>query len=114
MGVFDSFIKPESERRPKKEAQKPFNMSEMPNSSSIAGSFEKFYPRSFNELYSIIDALRLGKSVIVYCTELKESTAIRVLDILAGATYALKGKWEPVVDEVFLFTPNADDVMPRF
>ena len=113
MGVFDSFIKPESERKPKKDLNKPFNMSEMPK-STVAGTFDRYYPRSFADLYPIIDALRLGRSVIVYCTELKEATAVRVLDILAGATYALQGSWQPIVNEVFVFTPNADDAAPRF
>ena len=76
--------------------------------------FDGYHPKSFADLYPIIDALRLGRPVIVYCTELKEATAVRVLDILAGATYALKGSWQPIVNEVFLFTPANDDVTPRF
>ena len=40
---------------------------------------------------SIIDAFRAGKNAVVHLTALKTETAVRVLDMLSGAIYALDG-----------------------
>lgn len=112
MGVFDNFIKPESERKPKRDSTSFSGSFTSPqdigDGMNVPGMPRTFYPKSFEDLYLIIDELRLGKAVIVHLTDLKESTAVRVLDILTGATYALKGRWNMVVNEVFMFVTQDD------
>lgn len=112
MGVFDSFIKPESERKSKKESSRvydAFSPEQSAGMQNVPGMPSIFRPRCFEDLYSVIDELKLGKSVIVHLTELKETTAIRVLDILTGAAYALNGTWKMLVSEVFIFSAQGDE-----
>ena len=45
-----------------------------------------------------------GKPAIVYLTEVRDTTAQRVLDILSGAAYALYGNVGEIGDETYLFT----------
>ena len=111
MGVFDNFIKPESDRKSKKDSSFGGTFTspqDIGDGISAPGMPRTFRPKSFEDLYLIIDELRLGKAVIVHLTDLKESTAVRVLDILTGATYALKGRWNMVVNEVFMFVTQDD------
>ena len=66
-------------------------------------SDSQFTPNSFDDLKTFINYMKIGRTIIVDCTHLKEITAIRVLDILSGATYALGGEWRTYGSEVFLF-----------
>ena len=75
---------------------------------------DTFRPNSFEDLYDMIDVLRTNRSIIVDCTMLKEGTAVRVLDILSGATYALNGDWKPISNEIFMFTPNGSPENGKF
>ena len=74
-----------------------------PNSGALP---EPVKPRDFNDIYALLESLKLGRTVAVDGSELKESTAIRVLDILSGAIYTLNGSWSTYGNEVFFFVPN--------
>ncbi|MBO4262538.1 MAG: cell division protein SepF [Clostridia bacterium] len=69
-------------------------------------AIDKFYPRSFDDVASIIDLLCAGKPVIVYLNALKDATAQRVTDLLSGAVYALKGNIGELEKGVYILTPK--------
>ena len=55
---------------------------------------------------SIINTLKNKGQALVYLSNLSQETAIRVLDLLSGAVYALDGGVCEVEKNIFLFTPN--------
>lgn len=63
-------------------------------------------PTSFSDVEGIIDQLKMGKSVLVHLTEVKQETAIRILDMLSGAIYALNGGVYEVQKNIFMFSPT--------
>jgi len=69
-----------------------------------------FTPKSFDEVQTIIDELRGGQTVLVHLSTLKPETAIRVLDLLSGAIYALGGGVYEVQKNTFMFNPGGVEV----
>lgn len=67
---------------------------------------EIFRPTSFNDVERIIDALRAGKNAIVHLENLKPATALRVLDMLSGAIYALNGGLYEIQKNTYMFSPS--------
>lgn len=114
MGLFDTFIKSEDDQ-PRSKSSKSERLfgSEYtaPQSASVTPETQPLLPvpvkpKSFEDVYALLDKLKLGQAVAVDCSELKEATAIRVLDILSGAAYALNGGWRTYGSEIFLFAFN--------
>jgi len=110
MGLFDFFIKTTEEKKTKKSTDERVytDAANEEQSASISSSGKAFVPKrvkpeSFEDIYALLDQLKLGHAIAVDCSELKETTAIRVLDILSGAVYALNGGWSTYGNEVFLF-----------
>lgn len=83
--------------------QKPFTTEKK-------NPIEVFYPKSFSDVENIINYLRGGKNAIVHLTEVKLETAIRILDLLSGAIYALGGGLYEIQKNVFMFSPNGVEV----
>ncbi len=69
-----------------------------------------FKPESYKEVEGIIDTLRDGKNAIVHLYTLKTDTAIRVLDILSGAIYALGGGVYEMGKNIFMFSPSGIEI----
>lgn len=69
-----------------------------------------FMPASYEEVEKIIDALKLGKTAVVHLTELKTETALRILDMLSGAIYALGGGVYEMQKNIFMFSPCGVEV----
>ncbi len=65
-----------------------------------------FYPKSFSDIEEIIDLLTVNKQIVVNLKDVKEETAQRVLDILSGAVYALKGALHEIEKNIFVVTPD--------
>lgn len=65
-----------------------------------------FTPSSYQDVELIIDNIKTGKNAVVHLTELKTETAVRVLDMLSGAIYALGGGLYEVEKNVFMFSPS--------
>ncbi len=107
MSIFDTFIKrddsPNSKQSRKNTSYSDFSAQSSSNVSNMPSNVQ---PTSFEDVYKLLDELRLGKPVIVDCSKLKQSTAIRVIDILSGATYCLNGGWKALAPELFMFAPN--------
>ena len=113
MGLFDYFTK-SYEDKPKKNKEKSTIPETFSSESRSSNMLDSFKPESFDDLYGYLDILKVGKPIIVDCSALKETTAIRVLDILSGATYALNGEWKSIASEVFMFVPNGSPENGRF
>ena len=67
-------------------------------------------PTGYNDVEKVIDDLKLGKTVMVHLDELKTETAIRVLDMLSGAVYALGGGVYEVRENIYMFSPTGVEV----
>lgn len=110
MGFFE-FLTKKVAVKPKKadkaESTPDEKVSAEPTSGLKRGNYahiDEFRPRSFDDVAAIIDCLMGGKPAIVYLTEVRDTTAQRVLDILSGAAYALYGNVGEIGDETYLFT----------
>ena len=86
MGVFDLFGR---EPRAKNERSATSDLTTVVNDKT--GPVAVFSPSAFSDVENIIDAMKMGKNAVVHLTQLKTETAIRVLDMLSGAIYALGG-----------------------
>ena len=69
-----------------------------------------FTPNSFDDVQKIIDEMRNGQTVLVHLNALKTDTAIRVLDLLSGAIYALGGGVYEMQKNTFMFNPGGVEV----
>ena len=107
MGVFDLFG-----REPK--TKKDRTKSDLFYTSDIndkKGPVAVSIPTSFDDVESIIDMLKAGKNAVVHLTELKTETAIRVIDMLSGAIYALGGGVYEMGKNIFMFSPSGVEVL---
>ena len=101
MGVFDLFGR---EPKTKNDRTKASELSSDINDKT--GPVAVFSPTSFNDVEVVIDAMKNGKNTVVHLTELKTETAIRVLDMLSGAIYALGGGVYEMGKNIFMFSPS--------
>ena len=109
MGVFDLFGKEPRIKRDDR-TKIDFNDKLSARATDKNGPVSVFSPTSFADVESIIDALRAGKNAVVHLTALKTETAVRVLDMLSGAIYALGGGVYEMGKNVFMFSPNGVEV----
>ena len=87
-----------------------YNRSSTSGESSVKNPISVFSPTSFNDVEKIIDALKGGKPAIVHLNDLKTDTAIRVLDMLSGAVYAIEGGVYEMEKNIFMFSPTGVEV----
>lgn len=112
MGVFDFFGRQTKD----KTTDRSKNFDEF-TGNGVGGAGKKsspitvFSPNSFSDVELIIDAIKSGKPCIVHLTELKTETALRVLDMLSGAVYALDGGVYEMQKNVFMFSPTGVEVI---
>ena len=106
MGLFDLFGR-ESDVKSQRGTRGIFND---PTTEGKEAPIAVFKPESYKEVETIIDTLREGKNAIVHLYALKTETAIRVLDILSGAIYALNGGVYEMEKNIFMFSPNGVEV----
>lgn len=121
MGIFDKFSRnTASGERNERDGYKGFGnftITETAKSENTdselkrpSGNVAVYSPSSFKDVEEIISHLRENKPAIVYLNEIKESTAQRVLDLLSGAIFALKGGLYEIQPSIFIFTPDGVDV----
>ena len=106
MGLFDLFG-----REPKTKAEKGLRDNFIQSESSAEkgsnnGPVSVFTPTSYSDVENVIDALKSGKNAVVHLNDLKTETAVRVLDMLSGAVYALGGGVYEMGKNIFMFSPN--------
>ncbi len=109
MGVFDFFGKDPKNKNQQKNATTRSSVRDAFSdefAETKKGPFAVFKPQSFEEVAKIIDVIKFGRTAVVHLTELKVETAIRVLDMLSGAIYALGGGVYEVEKNIFMFSPD--------
>ncbi len=89
MGLFDLFGREPKTKTSRRQAVNEYEGIIKTNGSK--GPVAVFSPTAYNDVQTIIDCLKTGKTAIVHLTELKTETATRILDMLSGAVYALNG-----------------------
>ncbi|MCX7796522.1 MAG: cell division protein SepF [bacterium] len=65
---------------------------------------------NYDEVRRVIDEVKAGKIVVVNFESADRSEAIRALDFVSGAVYALEGSLQKVGDYVFLAVPRGVEV----
>ena len=112
MGIFDLFGK---EPRTKNEREEHFNRADLSPSLSPEQKAQApiaiFSPKSYSDVEVIIDTLKIGKNAVVHLTELKTETAVRILDMLSGAIYALGGGIYEMEKNIFMFSPKGVEII---
>lgn len=110
MGVFDLFGR--SSRSKEVRSAKPFaNAAERNVNTNKTGPVSVFDPTSYEDVEKMIDALKEGKNAIVHLEKLKKETAIRILDMLSGAIYALGGGVYEMEENIFMFSPTGVEIL---
>lgn len=107
MGLFDLFGK---EPKTKTERNSRIGFDDKLENGKDA-PVAVFSPESYKDVENIIDTLRSGKNAIVHLTALKTDTAVRVLDMLSGAIYALGGGVYEMGKNIFMFSPSGVEVV---
>ncbi len=108
MGVFDLFGK-DPKTKSERVARSEFDQRLSFNGEKTA-PVSVFSPTSYADVETVIDAIKAGKNAVVHLTELKTETAIRVLDMLSGAIYALGGGVYEMGKNIFMFSPAGVEV----
>ncbi len=105
MSVFDLFG-----REPKTKTENSFGKNNITENTATKNPIKVFVPKSFAEVEEIINALKIGKPVVVHLDEVKTESAVRILDMLSGAIYALGGGVYEMGKNIFMFSPNGVEV----
>ena len=84
------------------------NFNQNSNDDSVLGQagVSVFYPKSFDDVAEIIDLLTMRRQIVVNLKDVKDNTTQRVVDILWGAVYALKGAMHEIEKNIFVVTPD--------
>jgi FtsZ-interacting cell division protein YlmF len=106
MGIFDFFGKEPRTTRTETSSRIDLNKQSIPTTEDVNAPVTVFSPTSYADVEIIIDTLKTGKNAVVHLTELKPETAVRVLDMLSGAIYALKGGVYEMGKNIFMFSPS--------
>lgn len=63
-------------------------------------------PTSYKDGQSLIEPIRKGNIVSFSLEQLSQEDGQRLIDFIAGATYALGGKMSKITDKVMISIPN--------
>ena len=72
-----------------------------------------YAPKGDRDLQLLIECLRRKESCIVNLGEMDNEAAVKVLDFLSGAVYALRGTIKRLQGDLFLLTPEGVNVMTQ-
>ena len=108
MGILDFFGKNPRAKTEKEQSRILENIS--PIGSGEKGPVTVFAPTCYEEVEKIIDCLRTGKTAIVHLSNIRPDTALRILDMLSGAVYALDGGVYEMEKNIFMFSPLGVEV----
>ena len=112
MGVFDLFGRTPDASKTRKEN----DFSRVKANANVGterknGPVSVFDPTSYEDVEKMIDALKEGKNTIVHLEKLKTETAMRVMDMLSGAIYALGGGVYEMEENIFMFSPTGVEIL---
>lgn len=107
MSIFDLFGgEPRRTRRTGKTAINNGVITPPQEKMVESGPVSIFFPSSYGDVEKIIDVLKGGKTAVVHLSAVKPETAIRIIDMLSGAVYALSGGVYEMDKNVFMFSPT--------
>lgn len=109
MGFFNLFSKEQKAKNDRARAN-AYAGIKAAEENDKKGPVAVFSPTSFADVEYIIDSIKSGKNTVVHLTELTDDTAVRVLDMLAGAVYALGGGVYEMGKNIFMFSPSGVEV----
>lgn len=98
-------------KRPQKDRNNIVSIASAPQRTP-ASSFKVLVvePRSFEEVQTIADQLRVRRPVILNLESLDKELAQKILNFLNGAIYALGGETQRVANGIFFFAPQGVDI----
>lgn len=108
MGIFDLFGREEKAKSTDNEKSSRVSFTE--TESKPKSPISVFNPTSYEDVEGIINCLKMGKSAIVHLTDLKTETAVRILDMLSGAIFALDGGVYEMEKNIFMFSPSGVEI----
>jgi len=65
-----------------------------------------FEAREYDDCTKIVDFMKDHTPVVVNFENIEEETAIKVLDFLSGAAFALHGRLEEVTQNIYVLLPE--------
>lgn len=74
------------------------------------GNVVIYEPMTPEDVEMLIDFLRTREPAIVKLNTQREDIAQRILDMVSGAIFALNGSIFPIVENVFLLTPEGIEI----
>lgn len=111
MGLFDNMFGGRDRLRKNRIAEMEEQLNIPPQEKvKENGPVTVFNPTSYDDVATIIDSLKTGKTAVVHLTALKPETAIRIIDMLSGAVYALSGGVYEMEKNIFMFSPTGVEV----
>lgn len=67
-------------------------------------------PHDSSESQTVTDFLKAGKTIVLNMSGLDTVTAQRIIDFVAGSTYALDGTLQAISDNIFIAAPSSIEV----
>ncbi len=67
-------------------------------------------PHDSSESQTVTDFLKAGKTIVLNMSGLDTMTAQRIIDFVAGSTYALDGSLQAISDNIFIAAPSTIEV----
>lgn len=109
MGVFDLFGR--TPRTKDDKISKPFGSDHQTGEMHKTGPVTVFDPKSYEDVQKMIDALKDNKNIIVHLEKVKKESALRIIDMLSGAIYALGGGVYEMETNIFMFSPHGVEIL---
>lgn len=111
MGLFDFFTKETAADDKKTKTTHPVGFTSRKPTDGTTSNADNvavrvFKPTSFDDVCQIIDFLLLNKPAVVNMEAVKDETIQRVMDILSGACYALRGDISEISQNIYLISPD--------
>ena len=85
------------------------NIVTLPNANSM--KMIVYHPMNYEDTQHIIDNLKSRKPVVVNMEHLLPEAALRILDFMSGAIYALNGTMYKVSQGIFIVAPTNYDIV---
>ncbi|WP_040468821.1 cell division protein SepF [Limosilactobacillus gastricus] len=88
----------------------PFDSSNRSSTSTPNSQIDLVEPRLYGDAREIATQLLDGKAVIVNFSQMDANTAVKVVDFLNGAIFAIDGEIKRIGEQIFLCTPRNFEV----
>ena len=101
------------QQRPTAVSQQQNRVVEFSNPRPKVQSMNEVYvmiPHDSSESQTVTDFLKAGKTIVLNMSGLDTMTAQRIIDFVAGSTYALDGTLQAISDNIFIAAPSSIEV----